>query len=1519
MKSKFLKIGISTILSLLLLASVIAIAYPIIDSLTTNLISVRDQFLESFQEKTGLRITYKSVSPSFLSGFKVRGITIYDASADVPVLSIDKASLGIRLRELFSGNFDRVFSKLIVQGIYVEYDSVVNTDIVQKIQNLLPKTSEEPSQKQEQTNALPSISIPFDIAIQDVNIHYKDAYMDVLVTLNKINLTESINEYFLSIQTESQIYVQLEESLLDSLPQELQEGLKEFSVSLGIDASITSELTGSSAGIKITSVDSAAFDVARTSLLLEYRDEFVRLSTIRSVLPFSILGEYELATNIIRVRTEMDNFDPFSLIFPKQRNDLLEKIKGTTISGTYGIEFNIKTSQFDYNGNGKLFVPPTLYPQGVTLGYDFYGDLDMVHINNFTAKATDLELAFNGNFNIGTLQPFGVVQLKRYTLPSGTDISAEMYLDPLKKGFTCFIPQLFVNEKIFTAVQLDVIPDLVNKYIDFSFEVSDYSRIEYGLPGIISIAGSFLYDTQPYVQAELSIENFFIQSAIDTAALIVPEEQRLSLESLSSTLSPYITTNEIYVATDFSSVTYNAPYWILADTSNDNNLLIFSFTGNETTVNLSQFDLLFFGQNLQLTADMDFDSDYSQGFFTAEAAVNSIPYSFTGSYMAGAFVNISGSYGLEASVLFGNEDNGYVMDASVSALGVPVALQDLLFLCSFDATGSIPLRDISSFYFNFNNFSIAETSGTIPTEPSLEFKGNITNYGFAIDEMVYTDTVSTLQGSGGLMWNILGNTLESAGLNLSLFNLQDEEEFYQINFSVSNPTGKSLEEYEPLKDLYFSSQIQISHFPMARVLTAQSQENTINAVFTAMGTMENPFINAQIQPSSFSAGNVPVEFASTLRLEDGVFYVDDTQLLMGAQKITDISAFFSIVDFAGQFHARYNADISNAYKVDIPLTLTVESSLSELAKQNPHREQPDFIESLMTLTKGLPEYVSLNAKASLKGNLFEENGDISITFVRVPGVIMVTSDNDLGISGAYYDSGIVDFTLSGKMPLHASINGTVIGNAMDIYITNIQSDISKFTKLLSYPYIKAHGGLVSGELRIGGVFTDPEFNGDVVVQNPVISCPDYVPDLMKSDVMDVVIRNNRLTVHDQVFTVKKGKAILDLELVMDRWFLDYLKLWIKTPTGVTVPAKVNISSNPGSNSGLTVLVEGNSTCDLDMTITTTAFDLKGTFFTEDLEINIITDVLGLQKKQNNDVIYTNPNKDYSVTLDMELTTGQHVELIYDPLLRGLIAPNTNVKFTFDSITQDVTIISDVVLRGGEVTYLNRNFYIREGRIIFSEINSLDPLITIRAEIREQDVNGEPVRITMSAENQRLSNFNPTYTSSPPKSEIEIMTILGQAFTGDIQSGLDILLTGVDYGVQVFLLRKMENALRDFLNFDIFSLRTMGLQNTLKQLLTTNAEGGNRLTIGNFLDNTTVYIGKYFGSSIYADAMFHFAYDEDKVLSGQSDTGLVFQPEIGLAMDSPIGAIRWSIAPEVGTTNNLWVPSTSISLSWKFTF
>jgi hypothetical protein len=49
-------------------------------------------------------------------------------------------------------------------------------------------------------------------------------------------------------------------------------------------------------------------------------------------------------------------------------------------------------------------------------------------------------------------------------------------------------------------------------------------------------------------------------------------------------------------------------------------------------------------------------------------------------------------------------------------------------------------------------------------------------------------------------------------------------------------------------------------------------------------------------------------------------------------------------------------------------------------------------------------------------------------------------------------------------------------------------------------------------------------------------------------------------------------------------------------------------------------------------------------------------------------------------------------------------------------------------------------------------------------------------------------------------------------------------------------------------------------------------------------------------------------------------GVIFQPEIGLELDSPFGNIRWNMAPDINALlNNQYVPSTSITLSWKVTF
>ena len=87
-----------------------------------------------------------------------------------------------------------------------------------------------------------------------------------------------------------------------------------------------------------------------------------------------------------------------------------------------------------------------------------------------------------------------------------------------------------------------------------------------------------------------------------------------------------------------------------------------------------------------------------------------------------------------------------------------------------------------------------------------------------------------------------------------------------------------------------------------------------------------------------------------------------------------------------------------------------------------------------------------------------------------------------------------------------------------------------------------------------------------------------------------------------------------------------------------------------------------------------------------------------------------------------------------------------------------------------------------------------------------------------------------------------------------------------------------------------------------------------------LDNTTLYIGKYLASNIYFDAMLHVTL-EDKIMNSFNSMGvLIFQPEIGLELESPFFNIRWNLAPNINAMfYQQFVPHTSVTLSWKLTF
>ena len=227
--------------------------------------------------------------------------------------------------------------------------------------------------------------------------------------------------------------------------------------------------------------------------------------------------------------------------------------------------------------------------------------------------------------------------------------------------------------------------------------------------------------------------------------------------------------------------------------------------------------------------------------------------------------------------------------------------------------------------------------------------------------------------------------------------------------------------------------------------------------------------------------------------------------------------------------------------------------------------------------------------------------------------------------------------------------------------------------------------------------------------------------------------------------------------------------------------------------------------------------------------------------------------------------------------------------------------------------------------------SFNPLITARAETKERDSDGVVVTLILEASKQSLSAFSPHVYSVPARSESEIMAMLGQVVSGDSDSAGAFVLSGLDYGLQFAIYKKMENALRDLLNFDIFSVRMNVLQNALNYGRSESRRSYNGTfmsssnPLGNFLDNASVYMGKYFGDSIYADALLQFTYDEYSELRGAGvlGSGIVFRPELGLEFEAPFANIRWNFAPDLEPLRYGNVPDivagNSITLSWRFTF
>jgi hypothetical protein len=108
---------------------------------------------------------------------------------------------------------------------------------------------------------------------------------------------------------------------------------------------------------------------------------------------------------------------------------------------------------------------------------------------------------------------------------------------------------------------------------------------------------------------------------------------------------------------------------------------------------------------------------------------------------------------------------------------------------------------------------------------------------------------------------------------------------------------------------------------------------------------------------------------------------------------------------------------------------------------------------------------------------------------------------------------------------------------------------------------------------------------------------------------------------------------------------------------------------------------------------------------------------------------------------------------------------------------------------------------------------------------------------------------------------------------------------------------------------MFSFRTQALSNVLFQAFgSQDPIIQNRSMMGNFFDNTTVFMGKYLGSDLFFQAMLSLRYEMGS---------LTFEPDVGIDFRTPLVDVQWNV--NFRHPENMFVNDQTISLMWRWNF
>lgn len=243
-------------------------------------------------------------------------------------------------------------------------------------------------------------------------------------------------------------------------------------------------------------------------------------------------------------------------------------------------------------------------------------------------------------------------------------------------------------------------------------------------------------------------------------------------------------------------------------------------------------------------------------------------------------------------------------------------------------------------------------------------------------------------------------------------------------------------------------------------------------------------------------------------------------------------------------------------------------------------------------------------------------------------------------------------------------------------------------------------------------------------------------------------------------------------------------------------------------------------------------------------------------------------------MDMRLNFGKNNRVLYpsggDPIFTIDLQENSSV-YAYMGADSNFSFSGDIQIRGGEIYYFQKYFYITSGSIAFDDPTRFNPKINLRATLRDYTSSSEKVEIYLVMKDNTFDNLSPTLESSPVMELSEIMEILGQSILpsssyGDVSvsSVASLVTEGFDILSRLGIvttgnpLSSLSSSLKKVFGVDSFSLHSNILNNIVADTIANASStlSGQYSPMARFLNGTTLNVGKYLTQNLYLQLMAH---------------------------------------------------------------